>query len=54
MYADAFGLFVFGAFFTSVSLSKNDFFDRLNGGKSPPFLFIKEGGETFGKLPSDC
>ena len=29
MYADAFGLFVFGAFLTSDSLSKNDFFDRL-------------------------
>jgi len=25
MYADAFGLFVFGAFFTSVSLSKMTF-----------------------------
>ena len=25
MYADAFGLFVFGAFLTSVSLSKNLF-----------------------------
>ena len=29
MYADAFGLFVFGAFLTSGSLSKIDFFDRL-------------------------
>ena len=30
MYADAFGLLVFGVFLTSVSLSKNHFFDRLN------------------------
>ena len=29
MYADAFGLLVFGPFLTSVSLSKNMFFDRL-------------------------
>ena len=29
MYADAFGLLVFGAPLTSVSLSKNKFFDRL-------------------------
>ncbi len=31
MYADAFGLLVFGASWTSASLSKNDFFDRLKG-----------------------
>ena len=30
MYADAFGLLVFGPLLTSVSLSKNKFFDRLN------------------------
>ena len=29
MYADAFGLLVFGPLLTSVSLSKNKFFDRL-------------------------
>jgi len=29
MYADAFGLLVFGAPLTSVSLSKKKFFDRL-------------------------
>ena len=29
MYADAFGVLVFGPLVTSVSLSKNKFFDRL-------------------------
>ena len=31
MYADAFGLLVFGPLLTSVNLSKNLFFDRLKG-----------------------
>ena len=44
MYADAFGLLVFGAPLISVSLSKNKFFDRLNYGQmqhlSVIFIFL--------------
>ncbi len=32
MYADAFGLLVFGASLTSASLSEKEFLDRLNHG----------------------
>jgi hypothetical protein len=43
MYADESGLLVFAAPSTSASLSKNLFFERLEGlrfGSSPPFRFV--------------
>ena len=43
MYADGFGLLVFGALVTSGSLSKNKFFDRLSRKQMLPaiFMFVK-------------
>ena len=40
MYADAFGLLVFGPFLTSASLSKNKFFDRLASPEISPGLCL--------------